>query len=440
MAEGKAGFHNRSILDGASSNPSRKLERESSPLAQPPIQPFSMCPQCGSKKLYKDGLRYLSDSTSVQRWLCRQCSYRFTEEKPLQKKPNWQINTASALFSKRQVCDLLTEESKNLATVPRQETAQREGTIDKADVKGHLAVFTAKQLTMGLKEKTVKGRISVLELLHRRGANLFDPLSVFKATDKAKKYDRKERKLTDDDWSDGAKYQAADAYLRFCEILKIPIPPDVNFRKFKPNQKLPWLPLESEVDQLIAGCSRRVSSFLQLLKETGARCGEAWALNWIDIDVERGIVTINAPEKHGKPRQAKMSGKLTAMLNSLPRIDERVFGRKQLNYFRQAFMKQRARTAYKLQNPRINRITFHTFRHFFGTMEYHRTKDLLHVQQKLGHRSVLSTMLYTQLVDFESDDYHVKTAKNLREDEELISAGFEYVTEREDVKVYRKRK
>jgi hypothetical protein len=31
-------------------------------------------------------------------------------------------------------------------------------------------------------------------------------------------------------------------------------------------------------------------------------------------------------------------------------------------------------------------------------------------------------------------------AKNLREDEELISAGFEYVTEREDVKVYRKRK
>jgi site-specific recombinase XerC len=60
------------------------------------------------------------------------------------------------------------------------------------------------------------------------------------------------------------------------------------------------------------------------------------------------------------------------------------------------------------------------------TMEYHRTKDLLHVQQRLGHRSVSSTMLYTELVDFES--------------EELISAAFEYVTGREDVKVYRKRK
>ncbi|MGC9345747.1 MAG: hypothetical protein ACP5ER_03015 [Candidatus Bathyarchaeales archaeon] len=64
----------------------------------------------------------------------------------------------------------------------------------------------------------------------------------------------------------------------------------------------------------------------------------------------------------------------------------------------------------------------------------------LHVQQRLGHRSILSTTIYTQLVNFESDEYHVKTAKNIKEDEELISAGFEYVTERDGVKLYRKRK
>jgi len=73
-------------------------------------------------------------------------------------------------------------------------------------------------------------------------------------------------------------------------------------------------------------------------------------------------------------------------------------------------------------------------------MEYHKTKDVLHVQQRLGHRSVLSTMLYTQLVNSESDDYHVKTAQSLKEDEELITAGFEYITEREGVILCRKRK
>jgi hypothetical protein len=49
-------------------------------------------------------------------------------------------------------------------------------------------------------------------------------------------------------------------------------------------------------------------------------------------------------------------------------------------------------------------------------------------------------MLYTQLVNFETDDYHVKTARSLKEDEEVMSAGFEYITERDSIKIYRKRK
>jgi hypothetical protein len=39
-----------------------------------------------------------------------------------------------------------------------------------------------------------------------------------------------------------------------------------------------------------------------------------------------------------------------------------------------------------------------------------------------------------------SNNYHVKTAKTIKEDEELIEAGFEYVTEKDGAKIYRKRK
>ncbi len=73
-------------------------------------------------------------------------------------------------------------------------------------------------------------------------------------------------------------------------------------------------------------------------------------------------------------------------------------------------------------------------------MEYHRTKDILHVKERLGHRRIESTLVYTHLVNFEGDEYHVKTAKTLKEDEELLKAGFEYVTERDENKLYRKRK
>jgi len=49
-------------------------------------------------------------------------------------------------------------------------------------------------------------------------------------------------------------------------------------------------------------------------------------------------------------------------------------------------------------------------------------------------------MLYTQLVSFESDDYTTRVSTGVKEDRELIEAGFEYVTERDGVEIYRKPK
>ncbi len=73
-------------------------------------------------------------------------------------------------------------------------------------------------------------------------------------------------------------------------------------------------------------------------------------------------------------------------------------------------------------------------------MEYHRTKDILHVMRMLGHKSITNTLKYTQLVDFQNDDYVCKAAKTLTEASQLIEAGFEYVTDVEEVKLFRKRK
>jgi hypothetical protein len=73
-------------------------------------------------------------------------------------------------------------------------------------------------------------------------------------------------------------------------------------------------------------------------------------------------------------------------------------------------------------------------------MEYHRTKDILHVMQLLGHKNIKYTLKYTQLVNFRDDEYICKVAKNPKEIKELIEAGFEYVTEQDGLKFFRKRK
>lgn len=293
----------------------------------------------------------------------------------------------------------------------------------------------------GLKPSTILRRLSVLRLLMKRGADLLDPISVFKAINHAKRYNQATKELLDKEWTDGSKDCAAQAYKTFCEAVGIQVPKDLNFNKWsKLHQKLPWIPLESEIDALVAGCSRKVATFLQLLKETWCRSGEAWQLEWTEVNSEHNVITINMPEKNGLPRQFKVSSKLIAMLNALPKRSHRVFGDSILNVLRKTFMMQRARIAHKLQNPRIKRITFHTIRHWCATMEYHRTKDILHVQERLGHKKIENTLIYTHLVNFEGDEYHVKTAKRLNEDEELLKAGFEYVTERDGIKIYRQRK
>jgi len=73
-------------------------------------------------------------------------------------------------------------------------------------------------------------------------------------------------------------------------------------------------------------------------------------------------------------------------------------------------------------------------------MEYRRTRDLLYLQRILSHKSITTTILYTQLIDWQSDEYTSAVAQNLDEARSLVEAGFEYVTEVEGVKLFRKRK
>lgn len=211
--------------------------------------------------------------------------------------------------------------------------------------------------------------------------------------------------------------------------------------KLKPIRKIPWIPTETEIDQLIAGFRQRTAIFLMILKETIARCGEVWALKWIDLN--RNILSINDPEKNSNPRQFKISDKLVTLINSLPRKDKRIFGpTNNLNNFRCNFARIRKRLVRKLGNPRINQITFHTFRHFGATMLYHKTRNILYVHQQLGHRNIENTIIYTQLITFESDEYNTALAKTIDEEDKLIKAGFEFIRyhEKEEIVLYRKRK
>jgi integrase len=241
--------------------------------------------------------------------------------------------------------------------------------------------------------------------------------------------------------SESRKEKLATDLQRFYEFKRIPFTPP----RYRRVQRLPFIPLESEIDAVISGCGKKTACFLQLIKETGIRPGEAWNLRWVDIDTERTSVNV-LPEKDSNPRQLKIGSRLLGMLNTQPKKYSYVFRNpavdsvSHLHRFREVYRKQRKRISAKLQNPRLDQITFKTLRHWKATNEYHKTKDILHVMQLLGHKNIQNTLVYTHLVNWESDEYVSKVAKTVKEAQELVEAGFDYMCDVEGYKVFRKRK
>jgi integrase len=418
-------------------------------LAQPPIK----CPECSSQKIWKDGLRYIKSeigTIAVQRYICRSCGRRFSETDPAPPsprrrelsqrrkknvdlfgsylKPNTTHYKANGLTLSRQVCVTETQGAKNLVKVEtRQKRAAGATTkLNEADMKGKIFEYAWWMKKQGYRESTIMLGTRLMKRLVKLGANILDPESV------------KETIAKQDTWNENTKLTVVNIYTAFLKMIgQTWIPPI-----YKEKRKLPFIPTEREIDQLIASCGKKTATFLQTLKETAMRSGEALNLEWIDVDIDRKVIRVT-PEKNSNPRIFKVSNKLIAMLNNLPRKSRRVFTTT-LGSIRGTFYYSRRLAADKLQNPRILEIHFHTLRHWKATMLYHQTKDILHVMNYLGHKSIKNTLLYVQLskVLFEDmpDEFTTRVTKSVKGARVLLEAGFDFVLEMDGVKIFRKRK
>ena len=235
-------------------------------------------------------------------------------------------------------------------------------------------------------------------------------------------------------WNNKTKTKFADTYSAYLNFTgkKWTAP------KYTVTAKLPFIPTEQEIDLLISACGKQTSAVLQTLKETGIRIGELTLLKWIDLDGERKTLNIT-PEKGSNPRILPISDKLLAMINKLPHNRETIFQPRK-HMLREYFCTQRKEIAERLQNQRLKKITFHTFRHWKGTMEYHKTKDIMHVKYVLGHKTINCTLIYINLEETiflaDTDEWIVKVAHNEAEEIKLIEASFTFVNKRENGESY----
>lgn len=406
MVEGKAGF---SSLRAAS-----KEEAESQ--VDLVGAQFPTCPECGSSHVVQNGYGKLKSGQQIPVLFCKECGRKFRQK-------------YLRFVGQISPCQIgaLREEAKNLGTATEIESVAS----DEKTIKGLLVEYHIKMQIQGYKDSTIRLSNSVLRTLMNRGADLSDPESVKEVMSKQ-------------NWSGNRKRNVINAYTNFLAYQGRSWNPPL----YEIIRKLPFIPTEHEIDDLIAASPNILAAFLQLLKETGMRRGEAINIPWKDVDLERRVIMCNVPEKGSNPRIfSDLSGKLLNMLSNLPRESELLFGNTTMNVLKNQLCRTRKRLAFKLGNPRLKEIHMHTMRYWKGTMLYHYKPDILYVAEFLGHKSIENTRLYIQLEknlfkSLPSDQFITRIALNAEQACSLIEVGFEYITGEynDGGKIFRKRK
>jgi len=185
----------------------------------------------------------------------------------------------------------------------RQEKAQREGTRLDAEVKGKIIEFLWYLKKQGLSEKTVSIRVWFLKKFLEKDGDILDPESIKIVIRKC------------ETWDNSTKNLAVQAYGSFLEMLGL------SWKKprYKKREKLPFIPLEKEIDALINSCGKIMGTFLQGLKDTGTDPGELLAITWTDINFQSKTVRINHPVKGHNARICPISNAFIKRIKTLPK-------------------------------------------------------------------------------------------------------------------------
>ena len=170
------------------------------------------------------------------------------------------------------------------------------------------------------------------------------------------------------------------------------------------NKRLRFLTYE-EADLLLKELAKRSTQLHDtalLSLYCGLRAGEIFNLEWVDVDLERGLLTLR-DTKSGKTRAGYMTENVKIMLTE----------RKKAAHGRFVFVNRKGQRVREVSNafsvvikdlgfndgvtdPRY-KVVFHTMRHTFASWLVEAGTNLYTVQKLLGHSTLAMTERYSHL-------------------------------------------
>jgi site-specific recombinase XerD len=201
--------------------------------------------------------------------------------------------------------------------------------------------------------------------------------------------------------------RAIKTYLRFCfSEGYLASLPTLRMPKLA-RKKLPCLS-KDQLKSLLKECrSKRDKALLMFLADTGLRRAEVLALNWIDVDISKGIVHV-LRGKGGKYRSV-MVGVLTR--RALLAYRREVLHDDEWAVFQTINGTRLSPNGLRSLLLRIGKraelhITPHMLRRTFATLALRNGMNLIELQGLLGHASLQMTERYVQLLTVDYSNAH----------------------------------
>lgn len=250
--------------------------------------------------------------------------------------------------------------------------------------------------------------------------------------EKAKEY------ISEQTWSMSYKQNVVNAYNHYAETNNI----RWEMPQYPRESSLKKLPLETDIDFIISYAKPKSRIAYRLVKECSLRPIEVEWLKVKNIDLNIGVIY---PEiaKGSEPRAPKMKNETLAMLKGYIGkqnlgLNDHIFSSSKT--LQKNWNKLRNKLAHQYGKPELKQIRLYDLRHFCRSVIYARTKDIVFTQRMMGHKNIKNTLRYIHLVGFKEDEWVCKVAKTIDEACQLIESGFEYATEMDGAKIFRKRK
>jgi len=282
----------------------------------------------------------------------------------------------------------------------------------------------------GKAENTIK---SVSQCLTRisKHADLNKPDEVKKYIANAKRLDNG-KPLTN-----GTKNKYVFCYACLCTAHQIKWQPP----KYKWETKVPIIPTKQNVTKIVSASTERYALIFTILAETGLEGQELHNIHKDKIDLEQGIITVQGCKGHASGAY-KLKNTTAEMLRQYITKNPQKQPFPKPKVMSQIWRRVRNRLATNLQQPQLNNIPMKNLRNYSGAQLYYKFKDPIQVMRHLRHKKLETTMHYIRgiTINNNEEDYVCKTATNIKEATQLIENGFEYITEKDNIMLFRKRK